>query len=85
MYLGQQWRTFSLGSIAGIRASYLPEYKACWIIQPVDVSPLAVALYPDDCTYGREVSWARGRVVCAIMSIFACKLSMVCPYGYYFS
>lgn len=55
MYLGQQWRTFSLGSIAGIRASYLPEYKACWIIQPVDVSPLAVALYPDDRTYGRDV------------------------------
>ena len=64
---------------------YPPENKACWIIQPVDVSPLAVALYPDDCTYGREVSWARGRGVCAIMSIFACKLSMVCPYGCYFS
>ena len=62
-----------------------PEYKACWIIQPVDVSPLAVAFYPDDCTYGRDVSWARGKVVCAIMSIFACKLSMVCPYGCYFS
>ena len=62
-----------------------PEYKACWIIQLVDVSPLAVAFYPDDCTYGRDVSWARGRVVCAIMSIFACKLSMVCPYGCYFS
>ena len=62
-----------------------PEYKACWIIQPMDVSPLAVAFYPDDCTYGRDVSWDRGRVVCAIMSIFACKLSMVCPYGCYFS
>lgn len=32
-----------------------PRYKACWILQPVDVSPLAVAFYPDYRTYGWNV------------------------------
>ena len=35
-----------------------PGYKACWILQPVDVSPLAVAFYSDDCPYGRDAWWA---------------------------
>ena len=84
MYLGQQWRTFSLGSIAGIRASVPPEYKVCWTLQPVRLF-IAGCLFVPTVALGenaqRDVSWAGGRLICVIMSIFACKLSMVCPYG----
>ena len=44
-----------------------PGYKACWILQPVDVSPLAVAFYSDDCPCGRDAWWVGLRHEIAIV------------------
>lgn len=72
MYLGQQWRTFSLGSIAGIRASVPPEYKAYCTLQPVRLF-IAGCLFVPTVALGGE---------CAAECVVGWRRAHLCDYVY---